>query len=145
MRISDWSSDVCSSDLVRLAVRQQVLDSRVLQLHAHNEREEGADDAGHDGEKQVKVADVLVIGRAEPSQEETRLVIVMRVRVRAVSHVSFFPYLDCAAAAEAAATVTLPLSGPLLGPLSGPLLGPLSGPLLGPLSGPLSALPLLDA
>src|SRR3546814_5242850 len=34
-----------------------------------------------------------MVGRAEPTQEETRLVVVMRVRVAAVSHVSFFPCL----------------------------------------------------
>src|SRR3546814_11912086 len=69
MRISDWSSDVCSSDLPVGDVAE----------------------AGDDREDQIEGADVLMVGRAEPTQEETRLVVVMRVRVAAVSHVSFFP------------------------------------------------------
>src|SRR3546814_2599009 len=71
MRISDWSSDVCSSDLPVGDVAE----------------------AGDDREDQIEGADVLMVGRAEPTQEETRLVVVMRVRVAAVSHVSFFPCL----------------------------------------------------
>src|SRR3546814_18555856 len=76
-----------------LAAAEQELHARLLQLHAHDQREERADDAGDDREDQIEGADVLMVGRAEPTQHETRLVFVMRVRVAAVSHVSFFPCL----------------------------------------------------
>ena len=41
------------------------LDARLLQLHAHGDRERSADDPRDDREDQVHRADVLVVGRVD--------------------------------------------------------------------------------
>jgi hypothetical protein len=51
----------------------------VLQLHAHVDGDRAADQAGDHREEEVEGADVLVVRRAEPADEEARLVIVMVV------------------------------------------------------------------
>ena len=43
------------------------LDARLLQLHAHSDRQRAADDAGENREYQIERADVLVVGRIDPA------------------------------------------------------------------------------
>ena len=56
------------------------LDARLLQLHAHDDRQDAADDAREDREDQVERADVLVVGRIDPAHPAViRLVVVVVV------------------------------------------------------------------
>src|SRR3546814_17484595 len=51
MRISDWSSDVCSSDLAQLLVGQEgARDDLLLVLGGAGGSGKGEDDQGHDGD-----------------------------------------------------------------------------------------------
>ena len=61
----------------------QELDSRILQLQPHHAGDRAADRPRDDREDQVQRANVLVVGRHEPTREETGLVVVMR-RVRRI-------------------------------------------------------------
>src|SRR3546814_5027064 len=49
MRISDWSSDVCSSDLLRRGARSQHYGRRVARDHVYHCEEQG-DSHRHDGD-----------------------------------------------------------------------------------------------
>ncbi|MNZ82547.1 hypothetical protein D3C78_1012460 [compost metagenome] len=55
------------------------LDARLLQFHAHDNRQTAADDARHDGEDQVERADVLMVGGQEPAGEKARRMGMMRI------------------------------------------------------------------
>jgi hypothetical protein len=68
------------------------LDARLLQFHAHEDRQRAADDARHDGEDQIQRSDVLVVrGEHPPAHEPLRDVIVMDVvssaRTGHISHI----------------------------------------------------------
>jgi len=52
------------------------LHARLLQLGAHGDRHEAADEAPDHGKDQVKRADVLVIGREKPALDPMRAVVV---------------------------------------------------------------------
>ena len=54
----------------------EILHARALQLHAHDDRQEAADQARDDREDQVHRADVLVVRRIEPPDEEGWLAVV---------------------------------------------------------------------
>src|SRR5207302_358994 len=56
---------------------------RLHQLHAYDNRQGAADHPGAYGEEQVKGADVLVVGRAQPAGKKARCVTVL-VRVVAM-------------------------------------------------------------
>src|SRR3984893_18755160 len=75
-------------DVVQLMVRDELI-GRMDQLHPHDHGQQAADHPCHDREQQVKGADVLVIGRAEPADEEPRRVAVamhvMTVRVGSIA------------------------------------------------------------
>src|SRR5260370_13086365 len=74
--------------------------SGMHQLHPHDYRQETADHPCNDGKEQIKRADVLVIGRAKPADEEARRMAmamnVMAVQVRDIDTalVSHFSLLD---------------------------------------------------
>jgi hypothetical protein len=53
------------------------LDARLLQLHAHEAREQTTDDAGDDREHQVHDPDVFVVGRQNPAPPAGRRVVVV--------------------------------------------------------------------
>ena len=61
--------------------RFEILDARLGQLPAHHAGDAAADDAREDREDQVERADVLVVGRHEPADEEARLVVRVVMRV----------------------------------------------------------------
>ena len=56
------------------------LDARLLQLHAHDDRQRAADDARDDREDQVERADVLVVGRIDPARASRGMARDRRVR-----------------------------------------------------------------
>src|SRR5260370_41121811 len=74
--------------------------SGMHQLHPHDYRQETADHPCNDGKEQIKRADVLVIGRAKPAEEEARRMAmamnVMAVQVGDIDTalVSHFSLLD---------------------------------------------------
>src|SRR3546814_6635012 len=78
MRISDWSSDVCSSDLLAVAERVVVLDAQAAVLERFGEDRLAAEDAtvlleadvigggtGDDGEREAQVAEGDDAGEAQ--------------------------------------------------------------------------------
>src|SRR3546814_2545921 len=68
MRISDWSSDVCSSDLLADVVQQLGLDALVGRLHQVQEAHLQGDD------QLVEVADLRAhVGRQQARSEERRV------------------------------------------------------------------------
>jgi hypothetical protein len=70
-----WPGD---EHVVGLRVREE-LQPRLLQLHAHADRQRGADEAGAEREDQVERADVLVVRRIEPAPPEGRRAVVIMV------------------------------------------------------------------
>ena len=60
------------------------LQTRLLQLHAHADRERAADHAGHDREDQVHRADVLVVRRIDEPAPSGRMPVVFVMGVIAV-------------------------------------------------------------
>ncbi|MNL69144.1 hypothetical protein D3C87_1939630 [compost metagenome] len=54
------------------------LDAGLLQLHAHDAREQATDDAGKDREHQVHDPDVFVVGRQNPTAPAGGGVVVVR-------------------------------------------------------------------
>src|SRR3546814_2798369 len=57
MRISDWSSDVCSSDLDLLGLQGEKLVAGLRRLQRSGRRLAGADDVRHGGARAVDIAD----------------------------------------------------------------------------------------
>ena len=57
------------------------LDSRLHQLPAHDAGDRAADHSRDDGEDQIERADVLMVRRHEPADEEARLVVRVMMRV----------------------------------------------------------------
>src|SRR3546814_10908248 len=73
----------------------EILDARLRQFGAHQTGNRAADDAGDDREDQVEGADILVVGRHEPTLEEGRLVVgvmmimsMIAVMIRSEEHTS---------------------------------------------------------
>ena len=62
------------------------LQPRLLQLHAHQDREGGADEAGAEREQEVEGADVLVVGGIHPPPPPARGVVVGVIGVCCVGH-----------------------------------------------------------
>ena len=62
----------------------EILDAGLGQLGPHQARDGAADDPGGDREEQIEGADVLVVGRHEPADEEARLVVGVVMRLVAV-------------------------------------------------------------
>ena len=65
----------------RPGARSEILDAGLGQLGAHQARNGAADDPRDDREDQIERADVLVVGRHEPADEEARLVVGVMMRV----------------------------------------------------------------
>ncbi len=53
------------------------LDARLLQLDAHDDRQDAADQAGEDREPQIHRADVLVVGRIDISPPSGRMAVIV--------------------------------------------------------------------
>src|SRR5690606_22518011 len=69
------------SRIEELRPAMQILDAGLSEFKAHHARQHAADDAGDDREDQVERADVLVVGRHEPSDENAGLVIMVVMRM----------------------------------------------------------------
>src|SRR3546814_17252282 len=72
---------IARSGIEELRPAMQILDARLGEFEAHHARHDAADDAGDDREHQIEGADVLVVRRHEPADEETRLVVMLVMRM----------------------------------------------------------------
>src|SRR5687768_8460327 len=60
----------------------EILHARLGKLEAHDAGDRAADDPGADREQQVEGADILVVGRHEPADEEAGLVVGVMMVMR---------------------------------------------------------------
>src|SRR3546814_14798086 len=61
MRISDWSSDVCSSDLLIIGRLRQYLEHRGGELRAHQQREDARHQEEEKGGAEIIDADIIIV------------------------------------------------------------------------------------
>jgi hypothetical protein len=75
-----------------LGKTMEILDSRLLQFHAHEDGQNATDKAGENGEPKVHRADVLVVGGEQVALDPRRVIIMRVVRCCCVSHQGFPRY-----------------------------------------------------
>src|SRR3546814_4225608 len=95
MRISDWSSDVCSSDLQRVHRRHLVEELRLHELQAgmeqlssDHQRHAAADEEHREREEQVQGTEVLVVRSLDPAHDPFVGTVVRVIVMRSEEHTS---------------------------------------------------------
>jgi hypothetical protein len=101
-------ADALVNAVHHLGKTMEILDSRLLQLHAHEDGQNATDKAGEDGEPKVHRADVLVVGGEQVALDPRRVIIMRIVRCCALAIRAFLATLQLFGLAEAS-SASLPL------------------------------------